>query len=146
MRCLCMSADTTVHGINEPPPRAKNWTKKLSQIFGKLVRSAIWVRMHRFSAQTKPWRAKTAQIPFVLGQASAEWGSGAPAAKKQNKTRLVTNGCVIETGYWRRIPAGYWIDRWIHNGHGYIMDTGDGSRKMLRKMFKIWRSQSRVHL
>ena len=55
--------------------------------------------------------------------------------------RIPDSGCVIETGYWRRIPAGYCIDRWIHTGHGHIMDTGDGSRKKLGKMFKIWRSQ-----
>ena len=59
------------------------------------------------------------------------------AAKKQNKTWLVTDGCVIETGYWRRIPARYWIDRWIHNGHVYIMDTGMNQGTSLEKCSKF---------
>ena len=56
-------------------PGAQAQTKlgqNLGQYFGKLVRSAIWVRMHRFSAQTEPWRPKTDQIPFLGNQL---WGN-----------------------------------------------------------------------
>ena len=48
--------------------------QNLGRIFGKLVRSAIWVRMHRFSAQTEPWRPKTGQIPFSENQTWAYLG------------------------------------------------------------------------
>lgn len=53
---------------------------------------------------------------------------------RRNVGTEVPDGCVIETGYWRRIPAGYWIDRWIHNGHGYIMDTGMNQGKGLENV------------
>ena len=66
-----LGSKTAVENTLTRGPGAQARTKlgqNLDRDFGKLVRSAIWVRMHRFSAQTEPWRPKTAQIPFLGNQ------------------------------------------------------------------------------